>query len=58
MLVLTIEKSKRIKDLPPYLFARIDQIKVEQIAKELSRTLGDNRNVRLGESLKLRGDEA
>ena len=44
MLVLTIEKSKRIKDLPPYLFARIDQIKAEQIAKGvdvIDLTIGD-----------------
>ena len=42
--VLTIEKSKRIKDLPPYLFARIDQIKAEQIAKGvdvIDLTIGD-----------------
>ena len=31
-------------------------LEVEQIAKELSRTLGDNRSVRLGESLELCGD--
>lgn len=44
MSVLTIEKSKRIKDLPPYLFARIDQIKAEQIAKGvdvIDLTIGD-----------------
>ena len=42
--MLKIEKSKRIKDLPPYLFARIDQIKAEQIAKGvdvIDLTIGD-----------------
>jgi LL-diaminopimelate aminotransferase len=42
--VLTIEKSKRIKDLPPYLFAQIDQIKAEQISKGvdvIDLTIGD-----------------
>ena len=41
---MKIEKSKRIKDLPPYLFARIDQIKSEQIAQGrevIDLTIGD-----------------
>ncbi|MBW1679711.1 MAG: LL-diaminopimelate aminotransferase, partial [Deltaproteobacteria bacterium] len=39
-----IKKSKRIKDLPPYLFARIDEIKAEQIARGadvIDLTIGD-----------------
>ena len=35
---------------------RPEILEIEQIAEELSRTLGDNRSVRLGESLKLRRD--
>jgi LL-diaminopimelate aminotransferase len=42
--VFHIEKANRIKDLPPYPFARIDEIKAEQIARGvdvIDLTIGD-----------------
>ena len=42
--MLKIEKAKRIQNLPPYLFARIDKIKAEQITRGIDiidLTIGD-----------------
>jgi len=42
--MLKVEKSRRIKEVPPYLFAEIDKIKAEQIAKGvdvIDLTIGD-----------------
>jgi LL-diaminopimelate aminotransferase len=42
--VFQVEMAKRIKDLPPYPFARIDEIKAEQIARGvdvIDLTIGD-----------------
>jgi LL-diaminopimelate aminotransferase len=42
--MIKVEKAKRIKELPPYLFARIDEIKEEQLAKGvdvIDLTVGD-----------------
>lgn len=42
--MLRVEMAKRIRDLPPYPFARIDEIKAEQIARGvdvIDLTIGD-----------------
>ncbi len=42
--MIRVEKAKRIKELPPYLFARIDEIKEEHLAKGIDvidLTVGD-----------------
>ena len=42
--MIKVEKAKRIKELPPYLFAGIDEIKEEQLAKGvdvIDLTIGD-----------------
>lgn len=42
--MISIEKSRRIKELPPYLFAKLDEVKEEQRAKGvdiIDLTIGD-----------------